>query len=71
MAGLELNQHVEIAVGAKVRAECGTKNGEATDAAAVAVFREALKVYVEWQNEHGGLHSIRDVFATQQQCVPG
>ena len=48
VAGLELYQHVEITVGAKVRAERGAKHGEATDMVAVAVFRQALKVNVEW-----------------------
>jgi hypothetical protein len=48
VAGLELYQHVEIAVGAKVRAERGTEHRKATDVVTVAVFRQALKVDVEW-----------------------
>ena len=48
VAGLELYQHIEIAVGAKVRAERGAEHRKATEVAAVAVFRQALKVNVEW-----------------------
>jgi hypothetical protein len=48
VAGLELYQHVEIAVGAKVRAERGAEHRKTTDVITVAVFRQALKVNVEW-----------------------